>query len=382
MAANSQLSQRQQALDLLRFPLAIVILTIHVWSLSSFDLKGSHIDPTAFPLSREINFFIDAFFRGQSVPIYFFISGFVFFFGVDWNRQAYFRKLKNRVKTLLIPYLIWNTVAIGMLTVKYLPFFERFRDNYADFSFGFKALLACFWNYRHDFFPALLEQTDLSASAGIYPIDGPLWFLRDLMIVVAVSPLLYRVLKQRGGELEVAALGVAWFVSGYWNLQHINQLLSAFFFFSWGAVLSIRQKDMLTEFGRYFTFSMWAYPVLALLHVGALHFCPEAAFTIKRLNILAGLLFAYNAAAWLLEHHVCKPSAFLASSSFFIYATHELIRTRLRNIFCILIRPRSDAGMLVTYSLIFLSTLGILLTAFYLLRRYAPRLLKVIAGRQ
>lgn len=382
MAAISQPSQRQQALDLLRFPLAIVILTIHVWSLSSFDLKGEHIDPTAFPLSREIAFFIDAFFRGQSVPIYFFISGFVFFFGVDWNRQTYFRKLKNRVKTLLIPYLIWNTVAIGMLTVKYLPFLERFRENYADFSFSFKALLACFWNYHHDFFPALLEQTDLSATTGIYPIDGPLWFLRDLMIVVIVSPLLYRVLRHRGGVLGVIGLGVAWFISGYWNLQHINQLLSAFFFFSWGAVLSIRQKDMLTEFGRYSTFSIWAYPILALLYVGALHFCPEAAFTLKRLNILVGLLFAYNAAVLLLEHNVCKPSAFLASSSFFIYVTHELIRARLRNIFCILIRPRSDIGILVTYSLIFLTTLGIILAAFYLLRRYAPRFLKVVAGRR
>lgn len=383
MAANLQPSRRQQTLELLRFPLAVAVLTIHIWNQNALNMQGQLVEPHHIPLFREINIFIDSFLRHQCVPIYFFISGFVFFLGVDWNRETYFRKLKNRVRTLLIPYLIWNTAAIAILTIKYLPFLECFRTNYSDFHFSFKALLSCFWNYTDGFYPILLEQRDpFAMTGGIWPINIPLWFLRDLMIVVAATPLLYRLLKSRKGKYTVTALGAVWFISGYWNLWHVNQLLCAFFFFSWGAYLSIRKKDMQTEFARYFRLSMWAYPLLGLLYVEAVHWYPEAALTINRLNILAGLLFAYNAASWLLEHNICRPNPFLAASSFFIYVTHYMIHSRLRRIISVLLRPESDMGFVAVYTLTTILVVGLLLGLFLLMKRYTPQFLKIAIGRQ
>jgi len=380
MAATQQPS-RQQTLDLLRFPLALVVMTIHIWSPNGFLLHGETVDLQGFPLFQEVNCWIDGFLRGQSVPIYFFISGFVFFSGVEWNRETYLRKLKNRVKTLLIPYLIWNTAAIGLLAVKYLPFFEGFRSVETEFQFSFKALLACFWNYRSDFYPGLYDASVFSGPAEALPVNGALWFLRDLMIVVVCTPLLHRLLK-RAGIRAVIGLGTLWFIAGYRGPSHLCQLLDAFFFFAWGAYLSINRKEMLAEFGRYFTFSMWAYPLLALSYVAAMHLCPEAAFTIKRVNILVGLLFAYNAASRLLRHDVCKPSAFLAASSFFIYAAHYPLCDRLCRILLVLFRPESDIALLAVYTLTTLLLTALLLSAFYLMKRCSPRLLKIVAGRR
>jgi len=385
MAATQQPS-RQQALDLLRFPLALVVLTIHVWSPNGFTLHGESVDLSGFPIFQEVNYWIDAFLRGQSVPIYFFISGFVFFSGVEWNRATYFRKLKNRVKTLLIPYLIWNTVAIGLLTVKYLPLFDCFRSVETEFHFSVKALLACFWSYRNDFYPTLHDAWVASGPLGAGPVNSALWFLRDLMIVVLCTPLLYRVIK-RAGIRAVIGLGVLWFVAEYFVAEyqvssHLCRLLDAFFFFSWGAYLSINRKEMLAEFGRYFKFSMWAYPLLALSYVAAMHLCPEAAFTIKRVNILVGLLFAYNAASYLLAHGICKPNAFLAASSFFIYVTHYPLCIRMCKILFVLFRPESDFGLLAVYTLATLLLTALLLSTFYLMKRFTPRLLKIVAGRQ
>ncbi len=72
---------RSQSLDLLRFPLAVVVLTIHTFSTDGFTIQGNSVSLDDFPILLETNYFINAFLRGQSVPIYFFISGFVFFLG-------------------------------------------------------------------------------------------------------------------------------------------------------------------------------------------------------------------------------------------------------------------------------------------------------------
>ena len=66
---------RSQALDLLRFPLAVVIVLVHVLSVDRFVLLNGDFyvgNSWGFVV---INRFVSAFFQGQSVPIYYFISG-------------------------------------------------------------------------------------------------------------------------------------------------------------------------------------------------------------------------------------------------------------------------------------------------------------------
>lgn len=145
--------------------------------------------------------------------------------------------------------------------------------------------------------------------------------------------------------------------------------------------MSMGKKELRVEFGRYFTLSMWAYPLLGLLGVVAVHGWPEAAFIFKRLNILVGLLFAYNAATWLSEHGCCKSQTKLAALSFFIYVAHYPICDRVRQLLLAVLRPESDLVLLAVYVSTTVLTIGLLLGVFYLMRRYTPKVLTVLAGR-
>lgn len=373
---------RSQSLDLLRFPLAVVVLTIHTFTTNGFTLQGVPISLGDMPILLEINHVIDGFLRGQSVPIYFFISGFVFFLGVKLTKEKYLQKLKNRVKTLLIPYLIWNIVFVLKSLLLRLPCFSSLfpTAHKIQLDFSLSAILETFWDNSKGIF-GMAPTTNEIVDNSIFPADSPLWFVRDLMIVVLCTPVLYWVLK-RTRHYFVLILGVLWFTLAYWNLGHVYQLVTAFFFFSWGAYMSVNAKDMMLEFSRFSKISMLLYPLLALLFVFSVHYFPNFSGTIKRLNVLVGLFFAYNVSSWLLTHHVCKVSPFLASSSFFIYVAHTLMCGDFVKLFFFIFHPTTDLGMLSVYISAVVVTVAILLLTFYLLRCYTPNFLKVIAGRK
>ncbi len=373
---------RSQSLDLLRFPLAVVVLTIHTFSTDGFTIQGNSVSLDDFPILLETNYFINAFLRGQSVPIYFFISGFVFFLGGELTGDKYLQKLKNRVKTLLIPYLIWNIVAVLKPLFLRLPCFSAFFPNIHDsqLDFSLSAILETFWDNSKGIFSNSSAANEIVVN-NIYPADLPLWFLRDLMIVVLCTPLLYWILKHTYYYF-VLLLGVLWFTLAYWDLGHINQLLTAFFFFSWGAYMSVNAKDMMHEFSRFFKASMLLYPLLALLFVLSVHCFPDLSATIKRLNVFVGLFFAYNASSWLLTRRICKVTPFLSSSGFFIYVAHFMLCSDIVKLLFFVFRPTTDWGMLSIFLLAVITTVTVLLFMFYSLKRYAPGLLKVIAGRK
>ena len=376
---------RSQSLDLLRFPLAVVVVAIHTFNINGFTIQGVPISLENMPVLLEINHVINGFLRGQSVPIYFFISGFVFFFSLEGGKltkEKYSQKLKNRVKTLLIPYLIWNIVAVLKRFFVRLPCFSSLfvNANKAQLDFSLSAILETFWDDSKGIFimPPTANETVTNYT---YPADTPLWFVRDLMIVVLCTPMLYWTLK-RIRHYFVLTLGVLWFTLAYWDLGHINQLLTAFFFFSWGAYMSVNAKDMMHEFSRFSKISMMLYPLLALLFVFSEHYYPGLSDTIKRLNVFVGLFFAYNVSSWLLRHHICKVSPFLASSSFFIYVAHYLMCDSFLKLFFFIFRPATDLGMLSIFVSAVVTTVTILLLTFYLLKRYTPGFLKVITGRK
>ena len=364
---------RSQALDLLRFPLAVVIVIDHIFS-ENLIIRGNEIDFHNAVFFKEISCFIDGFLRGQSVPIYFFISGFVFFLSVEWSRGKYIQKLKNRVKTLLIPYLIWNTIALLLVIISQIYFRPFLSNSMQAWNFSLKNIFLCYWVYKGELFG--IEISNFS------PINNVLWFVRDLMIVVLCTPVLYRLMK-RGNSWFVVLLAFLWFFMECFDERYaLNKGLSAFFFFSWGAYMSINRKDMLVEFGRYFRLSVFMYPILGISYVAAAHWCPEICKTIKSLNVFFGLLFAYNLAVWLLRKKYCKASPFLASSSFFIYVSHILICRKILKILYVYLQPASSFSILFIHIFTVVLTLAFLLSAFYLMRRYTPALLRVLTGRR
>ena len=323
--------------------------------------------------------FMKGFLSYQSVPIYFFISGYVFFLGVTLTKEKYAQKLKNRVKTLLIPYIIWNVLVLLQYIVLRLPAFANWElaIQQVELNPTLSGFLNCFWNVNHSVFPLPLYNN----VASLFPINEPLWFLRELMIVVLTAPAIYWLLKKTKFYLLIP-LGLLKFMAPICDWGYVSQLLTAYFFFSWGAYMSIWGKDMLVEFGRYARLSVVFYFLLGFLYIILMRYCPDAALFVKQINIFVGLLFAYNLAAWCLRRGIFKPHAFLASASFFIYVSHKLLWVLLQKMLLFVLKPSSAITVLSTYAATWFLCIALLLVTFWFLRQYTPSVLKVIAGRK
>lgn len=141
------------------------------------------------------------------VPLFFVLSGFLFFRGVPKKPQAswFGNKWKRRLNSLLIPYLIANCLA--------LAFYIAARKLSPGMVSGFlgedwKNPLFIFWTG---------------------PINLSLWFIRELIVVCLLSPLVWLAVRYTWGVAVIAA-GILW---GFGIAP------APLFFFSLGAVAPI-----------------------------------------------------------------------------------------------------------------------------------------------
>lgn len=364
---------RSQALDLLRFPLAVVVITVHVMERNF--LQG--IEDT--PLLNGMVCLLGGMFVEQSVPVYFFISGFVFFLNITFTKATYIRKMKNRVRSLLIPYFVWNTAVLLKLLIFTLPclsvFFAR-QHSISCFDMSPRAVLMSFWDVSKGVIPYV-------NTGETFPLNAPMWFVRDLIIITVCTPLIYKLLSGGGkkNNILLAALGIVWFMSATCHTGYTN-MLTGVLFFSLGANMSICRKDMLQVFGKFFKPALYIYVVLSVGYAATITEHPEVAGIMKRLNLVAGLVVAFNVAAWLISKGRCRVNRFLSSASFFVYASNWVILYEIRTLTMRLTCPETGAGFLLCGILTIAITVSVLLLTFYILQQHAPRMLKVIAGRK
>lgn len=180
MTSRARNDIRSQSLDLLRFPLALFVVAVHV-----FTPLPQIYDGAGFPAADWFFRFVRAFIKDQSVPVYFFIAGYVFFLGMSLTMDSYMGKIRRRCHSLLIPYIVWNAVAILYVLKVMLPGMGAVSD-FADTSqldLSLSSFIESFWDDSYGIIPYVNSCND-----GTFPIDKPLWFVRDLMLMALVSP--------------------------------------------------------------------------------------------------------------------------------------------------------------------------------------------------
>lgn len=240
MTANSSLT-----ISTLRFPLAVMVVLIHSYFLGEMAFTPCSGDFTDMEFAIGLQVLLSRIVSHVAVPTFYVISGYLFFLNVKtFSRNTYTTKLWKRVRTILVPYLLWNVITIvwmAMLKVGGVFIKGKPASSIIDFLRE-HASLATFWDCN----VWELNQTDwlghFTPPSG--PILVPMWFLRDLMVVVALTPVLY-ILLRRFRWLALAVLA-ACYVTGIWPYAH-GFSITAVFFFSWGAYFSIHGKDLVKE---------------------------------------------------------------------------------------------------------------------------------------
>lgn len=219
-------------ISLLRFPLAVFVVFIHV--------EGAyfHFENLSTPAYLITHFFSNIVCK-VAVPTFYFISGFLFFYNIkDLDKNVYRSKLRSRVKSIFVPYLAWNTIAFLIFLFATSLGIGCFRTHFT-ISDNFIMNVIHIYGYIYSWG----WQNALGWSVNHFvPIDGPLWFIRDLMIVVLFTPIINKMIR----KFDYYVLIVLFLILVL--LQYPTFI--AIFYFSLGSYFSIKQIDPLDFYCR------------------------------------------------------------------------------------------------------------------------------------
>ena len=288
-------SLQSRTIDSLRFPMAFAVVLLHA------SAAGAHGD---YPVYSTLCILLAQGICRVAVPCFFLISGFLFFQGLErWDWQAWTRKVRRRVHTLLIPFLLWNLLAAALI---YGYNWLRVRFGSADAASLTELTAnwgACGWRIFWN------------AQDGM-PLDYPLWFIRDLILLTAASPLVYALCRYlKGFGLLLLAVLLFGFLHRRVDL----------FFYVLGAFLSLSGRNLLALAGRVKWPAAALTAVLLCLLPTTFRHQPEVYFYLLNLLKFSGCAAAFAFVGAGLEKGCLHDHPFLARSSFFLFAAHGIL---------------------------------------------------------
>ncbi len=352
---------REQSLrlDLLRFPLIVGVVFIHAY-VSTAIYSGNEIglNQTHFVVDFIRNLISNGIAR-VAVPLFFLMAGYLFFTGFEWSKKSYFVKLKARIKTLLIPFIFWNIVTLSFIALaQAIPATQIYfsGNNPPIAGFGF-------FDY-------------LNAVVGINrsPIAYQFWFIRDLMILVLLAPLIKIILKF-GPFAFLAVFFIYWFFD-IWPFYVPSS--EALLFFYVGAYLASTNKNMFAV-DRYGSILVLLYLIIVTIDASFIDgpFNPY----LHKVGIIVGVLSTLFITKFIARTERIKSIIlWLSSASFFVYAIHEPLLTIVRKISYKLLSPNTSSSILCLYFFVPIVVITFLIIAYRVFFRVTPRFVSIVTG--
>lgn len=347
MQQPNQPSVQSQTIDILRFPMAALVVLLHTAALG---VGSTH------PVYATLCIVFGRGICRVAVPCFFLISGYLFFSKLEdkWDTSIWLEKLKKRAKTLLVPYIIWNLMAAVAIWGYHWLFARTHGEAYPGF-------------YEH-----IVASRGLWDDAGGLPFDGPLWFVRYLLIFVVAAPLFWLFVKY----LRIWGLLILTFV--FIVFGHIPE---GVVFFAAGAWFRVEKKDMLFEFDKmkvgFTTLAVLSLVVLTL----SFRAYPERYRIASSIFIIAGTAVFFMLAGGAAKKGMKMPSI-LISSSFFIFAAHNILILHDFSHWIILHVLPFQGEWMECVDLFLRPTIAVLtcLVLYQVMERVTPKILSILTG--
>lgn len=374
------------SIDLLRFPLAVFVVFIHTPN----TLNLMPVYEADFPLLSGTGFYnvleilLKEILTHIAVPTFFVISGFLFFQNLTiWDWNIYKRKLLSRTKSLLLPYLCWITLSYlciaGIPAVEVLFNGVSFQECWQTFLDNRYSLINCYIGKEHisqygDWFG-----NNIILSSSPFTI-GPLWFVRNLIVVVILSPLFYLLLK------KTKIYGIS--LLGLLYLSDPNFHSVSAFYYGMGAFIAMNNKNVVTiaKQIRIPALTMAVICLILCIYFGGIH--TVYGYRIRPFYVLSGVWSAFYISSYLVERWDIKPNKFLVQSCFFVYALHIAMFTKDTNLLsysyknvAILLNGIPHVELL-QFLLPPIITILICLGIFWVVQRYTPCLCRLLTGNR
>lgn len=199
----------------------LMVLYIHM-----FYTEGNSM-PSLLAIER----FIGSGICSVAVPLFYMISGFLFFLKVPAGLRSIGEKIRKRMRTLLVPYLLANILTFLFYVILNLI---ALKVTAIDRVVNFKVLDVVL----NDGFWPTLELIFINP-----PIAFQLWFIRDLLVVIIFSPLLWFILKSISATEISRSIFILTLLSIF-VLYGSNGYCAAFIWFSAGAFIALNSVSI------------------------------------------------------------------------------------------------------------------------------------------
>lgn len=126
--------------------------------------------------------------------LFFSISGYLFVRNISSMKDV-FHKIKKRLRTLLVPYLLWNIIfVLWFIVLEVIPGVSNYVNNSGTLQ-------------------RILHQPILQTlyNLWIIPAAFQLWFLRDLIVMVLFTPILWSWSKKQWASALIIAIVSTYF---------------------------------------------------------------------------------------------------------------------------------------------------------------------------
>ena len=197
-----------------------------------------------------INFFAHGL-GTAAVPMFMVMSGYLFFRNADSCKQV-FRKQTKRILTVLVPFLVWSLLYYALYAVGSI-FLPGITQAPVDISFGGIVRGIVFYEYVF-----------------------PMWYMFQLCVYIALTPVIFMVLKNKAVAVTLLVLLFLLGISGKgdititWNGLERNLFQTEFFtYFLFGSLLA-RRSDWEAGFEKFAKGMPWVVAVVAFVAVAFL----------------------------------------------------------------------------------------------------------------
>ncbi|MER2999576.1 acyltransferase [Pontibacter populi] len=339
----------------------ILVVYVHAYTLDLNGYAGALTDQKNY--NTFVQDFISQGVARVATPLFFTVSGFLFFIGFKPEPDTILQKYRKRISSLLIPFVLWSAFGIVLYYVlQQFPFISPYFPNRIIRDMSTDQLLVTL----------LLD-----------PIPYQLWFLRDLMLMALLAPVIWWLVKYLQQSF-LAVLAILWFS----DLDLVLFVSESLLFFSAGCYLSTKPKFVATLSASY------SYLPALLGWIGILLFKTELSFLgydnqlilmlLHKLAIAVGFIAAWLSISTIADKTriVNRKWLFTAVSPFFIFAFHEPLLTIVKKGLLLVLHSGTDVTSLLVFIFAPVVVILISIVTGEILRRTTPVLFQVLTGNR
>ena len=226
----------------------------------------------------------------------------------------------------------------------------------------------------------VVEDLMTEVNKNPFPIDIPMWYVRDLVVMVILAPVIYWSIKKYGIWF-ISLLGIIWYFivpillpdGGY---PHC--FFTAALFFSYGAYFSINKVNFV-DYLRKFKYAPLLYIILAIID----SFTKETYYNtfFHKAGVFIGVISAVIVTSYLIEKGRVHVNMTLANCSFFVFALHTLIMSDIGKAFLVVFQlPDNTGSMLFFYFITPIITIVLCFLVYIVLKKYFPNICNLLTG--